>query len=47
MNNKDIDDYKKEIHSMINEINDLSRIFRLWSYIKRVFQIHKEENEED
>ena len=46
MNKKGIDYYKNEIHLMVNEIDDLPRIIRLWSYVKKVFQIHKERKKE-
>lgn len=45
MENKNIEDYKQEIFIMVNAIDDLPRIFRLWSYIKKVFQIYEEEKE--
>ncbi|MBD5549518.1 MAG: hypothetical protein HDQ97_19420 [Lachnospiraceae bacterium] len=42
-----MEDYKKEIHRMVDEIKELPRIIRIYSYIKKVFLIHNQETEED
>lgn len=41
-----IDDYKKEIQRMVNEINNLPRIIRIYSYVNRVFMLNNQEKEE-
>lgn len=41
-----IEDYKNEIHTMIDKIDNLSRIIRRYSYIKKVLQIYRGEKEE-
>ncbi len=40
------EDYKKEIHRMVDEIKELPRIIRIYSYVNRVLLIHNEESEE-
>lgn len=37
-----IEDYKKEIHTMVDKIDNLPRIIRLYSFVKKVFEIHNE-----
>mgnify|MGYP006928124772 CR=1 FL=1 len=41
-----IDDYKKEIHIMIDKVNDLSRVIRIFGFVKKIFDIEKEEEKE-
>lgn len=41
-----IDDYKKEIHFIVDKINDLSRIMRLFSFVQKIYKIEMEERKE-
>lgn len=43
----DIDDYKKEICIMIDKINKLSCIIRIYSFVRRIFSIEMEVKKED
>lgn len=47
MNNKSIEDYKNEIHNMVDKIDNLPRIIRLFSYVNKVFQIHMDKEDEE
>lgn len=42
-----IDDYKSEICSIINKIDNMERLIHIWSYVNRVFQIHQEEDKKE
>lgn len=38
-----IEECKNEIHTMIDEIDNLPRMIRLYSFIRRAYLIHKKE----
>ena len=44
---KAIDDYKKEIHRIVDNITSLPRIIRVYTYVRKSFLIELEEKEEE
>ncbi len=40
-------DYRKEIHVIVDQISSLPRLIRLYSYANRMNQIQKEKIEEE
>lgn len=41
------EDYKKEIHRMVDEIESLPFIIRIYSYVNRIFLIYNQETTEE
>ncbi|MBD5394990.1 MAG: hypothetical protein HDR71_12175 [Lachnospiraceae bacterium] len=41
----EVDDYKKEIHKMVDRITSLQRIIRIYSYVSRMLQLDNQKEE--
>lgn len=41
----DVDDYREEIHKMVDRITSLQRIIRIYSYVSRIFQLDSQKEE--
>ena len=42
-----MDDYKREIHMIVDQIRSLPRIIRIYSFVRKTFLIELEEKEEE
>lgn len=42
-----MDDYKQEIHRIVDQITSLPRIIRIYSYVRKTSLIESEEKEEE